>query len=182
LTVIVMVCVALQPALVPVTVYVVVEAGTKGTPLVTPPVQLYDAAPVPLNVTEVPAHTVDDGDAVAPTFRFELTVIVMVLVALHPAVVPVTVYVAVEAGMKDTPLVTPPVQLYVVAPVPFNVTDVPGHTVVEGDAVAPTVGIGFTVIVMVLVALHPAKVPVTVYVAVEAGMKGTPLVTPPDQL
>ena len=88
-----------------------------------------------------------------------------------------------EAGENDTPFVTPPVQLYVVAPVPLNVTDVPEHIVSFGELVEPTVGKGFTVIVIVFVPVHPwALVPVTIYVPVDGGTKGTPLVTPPVQL
>jgi hypothetical protein len=47
--------------------------------------------------------------------------------------------------------------------VPFKVTEDPRQTDVEGEAVAPTVGNGLTVIVMVLVLLQPLDpVPVTV--------------------
>jgi hypothetical protein len=49
--------------------------------------------------------------------------------------------------------------------------------------VAPTVGDRLTVIVALLVDVHPlAPVPVTVYVCVEAAAKGILFVTPPDQL
>ena len=66
------------------------------------------------------------------------------------------------------------------APDPLRVTDVPEHTVV--DAVAVTVGSGFTVTVVVAVLVQPlAAVPVTVYVAVDAGTKARPLVIPPVQ-
>jgi len=48
-----------QPlAAVPVTVYVCVDDGVKATPLLTPLFQVYEAAPDPLRVTAVPAHTV----------------------------------------------------------------------------------------------------------------------------
>ena len=50
-----------------------------------------------------------------------------------------------EEGIKGTPFVTPPVQVYEVAPVPFKVTDDPEQIVVDGEAVAPTDGNGFTV-------------------------------------
>jgi hypothetical protein len=46
--------------------------------------------------------------------------------------------------------------------VPFKVTEDPRHTVEDGDAVAPTVGKGFTVTVIVAVLLQPFVVPVTV--------------------
>lgn len=50
-------------------------------------------------------------------------------------------------GRKEKPFVIPPVQEYVVAPVPLNVTVVPAHTDVDGAAVAPTVGARFGLIV-----------------------------------
>ena len=81
----------------------------------------------------------------------------------HPfAFVPVTVYVVVDVGINPTPFVIPPDQTYDVAPLPDNVTDDPAHTVLE-LAVTVTVGNGFTVIVFVVVLVHPlALVPVTV--------------------
>ena len=130
--------------------------------MVTPPVQLYEEAPVPLNVTTVPAQTVDDGETVAPTVGIALTVIVWVAVLEQPLEVPVTVYVAVAPGVNAVPLVTPPVQLYEEAPVPLNVTAVPAQTVDDGETVAPTVGIVLTVIVCVAVLEQPLVVPVTV--------------------
>ena len=55
------------------------------TSLVIPPVQLYETAPVPLSVTEVPEHTV--LDPVAPTVGSAFTVIVPVAVnVLQPPV------------------------------------------------------------------------------------------------
>jgi hypothetical protein len=49
-------------------------------------------APEPLKVTDDPEHTVEDGEAMAPTANCELTVSVMVPVLVHPfAPVPVTV-------------------------------------------------------------------------------------------
>ena len=69
------------------------------------------------------------------------------------------------------------------APVPLKIRDEPEHTVDDGVAVMLKVGIGFTVIVNVLVLAQPfMPVPVTVYVAVEDGMNETPSVTPPVQL
>jgi hypothetical protein len=70
--------------------------------------------------------------------------------------------VAVDATTNETPFVTPPLQLYEVAPVPLKVTDDPEHTVEAGDVIVPTVGNGFTVMVIVPVPLHPFNVPVTV--------------------
>jgi hypothetical protein len=56
------------------------------------------------------------------------------------AAVPVTVYEAVDPGVKGVALVTPPVHEYETAPVPLNVTGVPGQTVDEGETFAPTDG------------------------------------------
>lgn len=109
------------------------------------------------------------------------TVIVVVAVFEQPfASVPVTVYVCVEVAVNATPLVTPPLHVYDVPPVPFSVTIVPVHTVDAGDAVEPIVGSGFTVTVMVAVLVQPEPfAPVTVYVVVENGMNATPSVMPP---
>jgi hypothetical protein len=124
-------------------------------------------------------HTAPDGLAVEETVGVGLTVIVVVAVFVQPlALVPVTVYVVVARGVNGTPFVTPPVHVYVVAPVPFSVTAVPLHTVVPGDAVEDTAGNGFTTTVIVAVFVHPLKSdPVTVYVAVDAGTNPTPSVT-----
>ena len=49
-------------------------------------------APVPFNITDEPAQTVEDGDAVAPTVGSEFTVTAKVPELVHPfAPVPVTV-------------------------------------------------------------------------------------------
>ena len=45
-----------------------------------PPVQAYELAPVPLNVTDVPLHTVADGETVELTVGNALTVIKRVAV------------------------------------------------------------------------------------------------------
>src|SRR5262249_40592699 len=111
-TVTVIVLVAMQLPVVPVTVYVAVDDGTKAIPFVTPPDQLYEAAPDPLNVTVEPEQTVEAGDAVDSTSRKGFTVKVIVAVLLHPlAFVPVTVYVFVAAGINATPSVIPSDQL-----------------------------------------------------------------------
>jgi hypothetical protein len=86
----------------------------------------------------------------------------------------------VDAGVNATALVIPPDHEYEVAPVPLSVTEDPVQTVVDGAAVNETVGRGFTVTVIVFVPVQPARsVPVTVYVCVDAGVNGTPSVTPP---
>src|SRR5204862_2798412 len=66
-------------------------------------------------------------------------------------------------------------QLYVVAPVAVSVVPVPpAQIATSGDT--PTVGCGFTVTVTVAVLLHPAVVPVTVYVVVAPGLDLTSVV------
>ena len=93
-----------------------------------------------------------------------LTVMVRVAVAVHPfAAVPVTVYVVVVVGdtITDVPLNPPGSQLYVDAPVPVSVVELPQGMVVA-EAVVPTVGEVLTVMSLVLVELHPFDVPVTV--------------------
>ena len=128
-------------------------------------------APVALKVDEAPAQMLVD-DALATTVGNGLTVIVMVAVLLQPlAFVPVTVYVVVLAGFTiGLPLKLPGIQLYVVPPVALRVEEAPAQ-IVAGDALAPIVGKGFTVIVLVAELLQPlAFVPVTVYVVVAAGV------------
>ena len=119
-------------------------------------------APPPLNETDVLAQT-DDALDVAVTVGNVSNITVVVAVFVQPAaLVPVTVYVAVAVGIKLTPLVIPPLQVYVVAPPPFNVTDVPAQTD-DAVAVEVTVGNELTVIVVVAVFVQPAElVPVTV--------------------
>ena len=111
---------------------------------------------------DAPAQRVDALD-VAVTVGNKLTVIIVVAVLVQPAaLVPVTVYVAVAVGIKLTPLVTPPLQVYVVAPPPFNETAEPAQTD-DAVAVEVTVGNKLTVIVVVAVFVQPAVlVPVTV--------------------
>ena len=63
------------------------------------------------------------------------------------------------------------------APVALRVTDSPKQ-IVDSLNAGETVGIGLIVIVLVSVAVQPARlVPVTVYVAVPEGVKATPCVT-----
>jgi len=75
-----------HPFNVPVTVYVVVVPGVNAVPLIMPPDQLYDVPPVPLNVTDVPEQTVEDGDTVAPTAGITLMVILAVVELAQPPV------------------------------------------------------------------------------------------------
>ena len=65
----------------------------------------------------------------------------------------------------EVPLSAPGFQVYVEAPVPVSVVDVPAH-IVDDVTVVPTVGNELTVIVLVAVLVQPVDVfvPVTVYV------------------
>jgi len=93
LTVTVNCAVLVQPfPSVPVTVYVVVDAGVTeiGEPLMLPGFQLYDVAPLPVSVVDAPAQMVAE-DAEAVTVGVGLTVTVTCAVLLQPEVVPVTV-------------------------------------------------------------------------------------------
>jgi hypothetical protein len=67
--------------------------------------------------------------------------------------VPVTVYVAVDVGMKLVAFRTPPDHTYVDAPTPASVTLVPEQTA-EALLVAVTVGNALTVIVSVVEDAH----------------------------
>ena len=106
-----------------------------------------------------------------------LTVTVTCVVAVHPFKVPVTVYVVVEVG--DAVTVEPVVLLspvagdqeYVVAPLAVSIADCP--TQIAGGVGTVTTGSGLTVTVTCAVAVHPFKVPVTVYVVVEFGVAVT---------
>ena len=106
------------------------------------------------------------------TFGVVNTVIALVAVPVHPfAAVPVTEYVVVTVGLTVTevPFKLPGCQLYVDAPPPVIVTEEPLQ-IVTVLAVAVTVGEVFTVIITVLLAVHPlADVPVTEYVVVLVG-------------
>ena len=87
----------------------------------------------------------------------------------HPLVVPVTVYVVVVVG-ETVAVAAVPAPLfheYVVAPDAEIVVDCPEQMV--DVPVAVTVGVGLTVIVTDAVFVHPAVVPVTVYVVVDVG-------------
>ena len=92
-----------------------------------------------------------------------MTFTVTLLEAVQPlTAVPVTVYVLVASGINDIPLDKLSDHEYVDAPEPLRVTEVPEHTVVDGETVVPTVGRVLTVTVTVLVFEHPLVVPVTV--------------------
>ena len=111
----------------------------------TPLFQLYVTAPVPFKVTDVPAQIDWLGPPLTAGSGFTVTVTEAVFVQPF-ASVPVTVYVCVVLGANGTPLMTPLFQLYVTAPVPFRVTDVPAQIDWLGPAL--TVGKAFTETVM----------------------------------
>ncbi len=133
-------------------------------PVPRPPDQLYVFAPPAVNVDDEPEHIVD-GDAEAVTVGVGLTVTVTVAVLVQPsALVPVTVYVVVLVGDTVLELPVPKLfdQLYVLAPLAVKTELAPEH-IVDGLAVAVTVGVGFTVTVTDFVPVQPAAlVPVTV--------------------
>lgn len=100
---------------VPVTVYVVVDAGETVTvaPVIDPGIQLYVEAPLAVMDVEPPVQ-IEVLPAVTATVGEGLTVISRVAVAVHPlAAVPVTVYVVVVEGETVTglPVSDPGIQL-----------------------------------------------------------------------
>lgn len=129
-----------------------------------PPLHTYEEAPKAFNVTVVPAHTVEEGDALVVIEGTGFTTTVAVAVFVQPfASVPITVYVCVAEGLNATPFTTPLLHAYETPPEPFNTTEVPAQIGVAGVAVALIDGNGFTTIVIVAVAVHPnASEPVTV--------------------
>jgi hypothetical protein len=81
-------------------------------------------------------------------------------VLVQPFTVPVTVYVAVDAGTNDEPFVTPLLQVYCVAPLAVNEL-LPPAQIDAGDALAEIIGNAFTVIVRIISEdgpLHPLAV------------------------
>lgn len=131
-------------------------------------------APVAFSVVDPPLQMVVVADE-AVTFGAGFTVMVRVAVAVHPfAAVPVSVYVVVVVGETVTgePLRLPGIQLYVAAPLPVSVVELPAQ-MVPPEVVVVTVGVGFTVMMRVAVAVQPLLVPVTVYVVVPVGVTVT---------
>jgi hypothetical protein len=91
-TINVTVAVEVQPMpLAPVKVYVVVEPGVTVTlaPVSAPGFQVYEVAPLPVKVAELPLQ-IAVGELAALTVGIGFTVSITVLVAEQPAVVPVT--------------------------------------------------------------------------------------------
>lgn len=106
LTVTVAVCAALQPELVPVTVYTVVTVGvTLIVEVVGPVFHEYVVAPAAVSVAGLPEQTVALFTVtVGVAFTFTETVRVLV----HPLLLPVTVYTEVAAGETLTLAVVAP--------------------------------------------------------------------------
>ena len=158
--------VSVQPAVVLVTVYVVVvvNAAVLGFDIDTkPPVQLYVVAPLAVNVVLSPLQILG---LFTVTVGLGFTVTVAIAVPVQPLVVPITVYVVVvvSAAVLGFDIgANPPVQLYVVAPLAVNVVLSPLQIL---GLLTVTVGFGFTVTVAIAVPVQPAVVPVTVYVVV----------------
>lgn len=145
-----------------------------------PGIHVYVAAPEPVSEVLPPLQIVASV-AVAVTVGGAPTTTVTCAVLEQPADVPVIVYVVVEPGVTVcvAPFRLPGIQLYVVAPPPVNVTELPVQ-MDELEEVAVTVGVGFTVMVRVAGSVHPfAAVPVTVYVVVVVGETVTVV---PDKL
>lgn len=172
------VAVLVQPlAAVPVTVYVVFALGVTVTevPLSDPGIQVYVAAPLPVSVVVLPAQMVP-LEIVAVTFGVAFTVMTCVAVFEQPAeTVPVTVYVVVVVGetVTEVPLSDPGIHVYVVAPLPVSVAELPEQIVAPVEEI-DTVGCAPTVMATVLVPVQPLPaVPVRVYVVVEPGVTVT---------
>ena len=161
-TVTVTVATSVQPLLVPVTVYIVVEDGDaeKEAPL-PEGLHEYDVAPLADTVVLLPLQMVGT-DADADTSGTEFTVMVTVATSVHPLLVPVTVYVVVDDGDAENEDPLPEgLHEYDVAPLAETVVLLPLQIV--GDAAeADTSGTAFTVTVTVAVFVQPLLVPVTV--------------------
>jgi hypothetical protein len=116
---------------------------------------VYVIAPLGVSV-EQKVRQMAVGLAATVIVGFGLTVTSTVLVPAQPPVLPVTVYVVVIVGVTVTglPPSEPGIHKYDVAPVPVSTAEAPLH-IVAGEADAPTVGTGTTVMVMVLVPIQP---------------------------
>ena len=120
-------------------------------------------APEAVNVEPKELQIVPVPEIVKVGNGLTVTVRAATLVLVQPAVlVPVTVYEAVLVGEKATALVAVPAEadhVYVLAPLPFNVTDCPIQ-IAELVAAAVTEGRAFTVTVTtaLLVLVQPVSV------------------------
>jgi hypothetical protein len=99
----------------------------------------------------------------------------MLAVLEHPPVVPVTEYVVVDIGVTVREAEVPRLLFHKksVAPVAVRVTEVPAQMVFVGVEML-TIGLGLTNTVTLAESNPPQELPITVYVAVAAGVKGTP--------
>ena len=165
----------MQPlASVPVTVYVTVVVGD--ALMLVPVVALrpvagdhkYVAAPVAVNVLELPVHSKPVGD-MAITAVKELTVTIWVAFAVQPFVAgAVTVYVLVTVVLVTTlaPVVADRLvagaQVYVVPPDAVKVIELPLHIAPPPLGVMEIVGTGLTLTVLDDWAVQPEVVPVAV--------------------
>lgn len=167
LTVIVWVAVLEQPFVSrPVTVYVVLDDGFTVTaaPERLPGFHVYTDPPEAVSVI-LPPEQIVVLDAVTEIVGFGFTVMVCTAELIQPfASVPVTVYVVLVVGetVTEFPVSDPGIQVYELAPFAVSVVLLPSQMVLP-DAVAVTLGVGLTVIVLVEVLPQPlASVPVTV--------------------
>lgn len=156
----------LQPAVVPVTVYVVLVPGVTLMlePVKPPGCHVYVVAPVTVSVVELPEHIFTGPDGVIVGLGFTVTTIVWAA-PVHAPFVPVTVYVVVEPGDTLTVDVVAPIagdHVYVPAPVADITVDEPEQIVGGGDVIV-TVGVVVTETTTVLEPVHarPAVVPTT---------------------
>jgi len=181
LTVTVATAVPVQPAVVPVTVYVVVLAGVASAVLIpeelAPADHVYVVAPPADKLAVCPAQIVGELTVIDIAGA---TVTVATAEEVHPKDVPVTVYVVVVAGVASavlTPVeVAPADHVYVVAPDAIRLAVNVGQIVGELTVVT---GRGLTVTVATAVDVHPKEVPVTVYDVVVKGKSVIEFVTAP---
>lgn len=129
-----------------------------------------------MNVTAVPLQTAVAEDT-ALTVGVGFTLTETVCVEVQPVLSPVTVYVSLADGETVTTdvvaLLALLLQVYVAAPDAVKVTEAPLQIVVV-DAAMATVGVVFTLTVIVFVDVQPPPLsPVTVYVSVEPGVTVT---------
>jgi hypothetical protein len=131
-----------------------------------PGLHVYVVAPLAVSATPLPEHIVDEA-GVTVTVGSGVTVTVTVWLALHEPLVPVTVYVLVDAGLAVTvaPVVAlkpvPGAHVYDVAPLAVRLVLLPAQIVADGGVMV-IVKEAFTVTVTVLVLEHEPLVPVMV--------------------
>jgi hypothetical protein len=109
----------------------------------------------------LPEQTVGVGEFIK-TIGDELTVTTTFFTSVQPRLSPVTTYVCVEPGETEIVLLTmlPGIQVNVCAPLAVKVVVAPAQ-IVAGEALAVTVGVGLTLMVIVVESIQPPVVPVT---------------------